>query len=276
MTVPGTNRTKVWSFTVAIAILWWAGAPVQSVKAQDASAAVSDTPYDSIVARNIFGLLPIVKPDPGANQPPADPPPKITPDGIMTIFGRDQALFKVANKPKPGQPVKEDSYVLAEGERQDGIEVVKINHLDGVITFNNHGTVQELALIPAKESRPPSAMGGGSANPSNSAITHRPFRPGMGMMAPAVPGTRAGSGAYRGGGAYDGTNPMGAGYESPHAQQSQQNIENNVINAARDMAIIEHNRIVTQGLVNQGKLPSPAVQNSYENGNSPQVPAVEK
>lgn len=137
-------------------------------------ATVADMPYSSIVARNMFGLLPIPKVDPRDNEPPPDPPPKITPTGIMTIFGRDQALFKVANKPKPGQPAKEDAYVLAEGERQDDIEVVRINHVDGVITFNNHGTTQELDLVPVKEgSAPPSGPGEG--------------RPGPGMFRPGVP-----------------------------------------------------------------------------------------
>jgi hypothetical protein len=127
------------------------------------SSAAADSPYATIVARNMFGLVPIPPPDPDAGKPPVEPPPKITPNGIMTIFGKDQALFKVANKPKPGQPAKDDSYVLAEGERQDDITVVKINHVDGIITFDNHGTTQELALVPAKESGPGGGPGGPGA-----------------------------------------------------------------------------------------------------------------
>src|SRR5580700_7335033 len=124
-----------------------------TARSQDAGAAgATDTadaankPYATIVARNMFGLLPIPPPDTNPPAPPVDPPPKITLNGIMTIFGRDQALYKVANKPKPGQQAKEDAYVLSEGERQDDIEVIKINHMDGIVTFNNHGTVQELPL----------------------------------------------------------------------------------------------------------------------------------
>jgi hypothetical protein len=136
-----------------------------------AGAASPDTPYASIVARNMFGLLPIPPPpDPAANQPPPEPPPKITPNGIMSIFGKDQALFKVANKPKPGQPAKEDAYVLAEGEMQDEITVVKINKDEGMITFNNHGVMQDLALVPSKD-----AGGGGGAGPG-------PGNPGGPMM----------------------------------------------------------------------------------------------
>jgi len=151
----------------------------------------ADSPYASIVARNMFGLVPIPPPDPNAGKPPADPPPKITPTGIMTIFGRDQALFRVATKTKPGQPAKDDAYVLSEGERQDGIEVVKINHGDAIITFDNHGTVQELPLIPSKESDggpgPGAARGFGGAAPSMPGVAIP--RPGLRM--PGGPGMPA-------------------------------------------------------------------------------------
>lgn len=149
----------------------------------------SDTPYASIIARNMFGLVPIPPPDPNAGLPPPDPPPKITPNGIMTIFGRDQALFKVADKPKPGQPAKDNSYVLAEGERQDDIEVLKINHTDGIITFNNHGTVQELPLVAAKDAGGPA--GGSGGGPGNGGGIPRPGfgnrpAPSFGAMRPAM------------------------------------------------------------------------------------------
>ncbi len=154
---------------IAVALLLAVGVWAQD--ATDAAATSADKPYTTIVARNMFGLLPIPPQDTNPPAPPVEPPPKITPNGIMTIFGRDQALFKVANKPKPGQPAKEDSYVLSEGERQDGIEVVKINHESGSITFDNHGTIQELSLVPAKDTG--SAPGGGG--------------PGMGVPMGGIP-----------------------------------------------------------------------------------------
>jgi len=145
-------------------------------------ASSADTPYASIVARNMFGLVPIPPPDPNAGKPPADPPPKITPTGIMTIFGRDQALFRVANKPRPGQPAKEDAYVLSEGERQDGIEVVKIDHEDAIITFDNHGTVQELPLIPSKDNEGGPGSSGGPRGFGGGA----PTMPGVGIPRPGL------------------------------------------------------------------------------------------
>ena len=157
-------------------------------RTQDATASA---PYASIVARNMFGLLPIPPPDPNAGQPPADPPPKITPTGIMTIFGREQALFRVANKPKQGQPAREDAYVLAEGERQDEVEVVKIDSVSRVITFNNHGAVQELPLETAKESGSGLGGGGGRMGFGASAV---PMRPGIrGIPPPNMGGNTLGN-----------------------------------------------------------------------------------
>ena len=107
---------------------------------------LSNNPYAPIVVRNIFGLNP---PLPADADQPAEPPPKITPNGIMSIFGQLQVLFKVAGTAKPGQPAKDDSYILSEGQRQDEIEVVHIDEKAGLVTFNNHGTVQELSLVKA-------------------------------------------------------------------------------------------------------------------------------
>jgi len=116
-------------------------------------------PYAPMVVRNIFNLNPPLPPaDPNA----AAPPVQITPNGIMTIFGQLQVLFKVAPS-KPGD--KENSYILTEGERQDDIEVTKIDEKAGIVTFNNHGIVQALPLVPATPSSTP-VPSFGSAIPS--------------------------------------------------------------------------------------------------------------
>jgi hypothetical protein len=144
-----------------------------------ASAAV-DNPYAPIVARNIFGLVPIPTNNPADAGPPPIPPPKITPNGIMTLFGKLQVLFKVANPPKPGQPPKEDSYVLGVGERQDEIEVQKIDEPAATITFNNHGTIQELPLVAG------TASGAGAA-PAMPTFNFAP--PPVAIPAPAAGGS---------------------------------------------------------------------------------------
>jgi hypothetical protein len=106
-----------------------------------------NNPYTPIVAHNMFGLNP---PQTAAASADVNPPPKITPTGIMTIFGSRQVLFTVDGAGKPGQsPGKSGSYILSEGQRQDDIEVTRINEKSGVVTFNNHGVVQEIPLTKA-------------------------------------------------------------------------------------------------------------------------------
>lgn len=140
----------------------------------------ANNPYQDIATRNVFGLVPIpVAPPPGA-EAEENGLPKITPNGIQTIFGKLQVLFKVADpKAKPGE--KEDCYVMTEGERQDGIEVQKIDEKGAVITFDNHGRIQTLALVEGKAS-------GGTPPPTESG------RPGVPRL-PNVPTANAGQGA---------------------------------------------------------------------------------
>ena len=190
-----------------------------------------DSPYAGIVARNMFALVPIPPPDPNAGLPPVDPPPKITPTGIMTIFGRDQALFSAApDKPKSGQAPKESSYVLAEGERQDDIEVVKIDHDIDIITFNNHGVIQELPLVASKDVDAGPGPGGrpGGVGPDGQ-------KPDSGRRNPRMLG--------RG---LAGANPDLSGSLRKAAtgsgNQGGTNIEDQVMAAARQMKAIEEQR----------------------------------
>ncbi len=116
-----------------------------------ARAEMADNPYQPIVTRNVFALVPIptnVPVDPSS----LIPPPKITPNGIMTLFGNVQVLFKVAGVARPGMPPKDESYVMSVGDREDDIEVEKIDEKSATITFNNHGSIQELGLTPATDS----------------------------------------------------------------------------------------------------------------------------
>jgi hypothetical protein len=102
-------------------------------------------PYAPIAERNIFGLNP-----PQTVTPPApEPPSKITLNGIMTIFGTAQALFIVDVPPRPPAPATQKSYIFSEGQGQDDIEVTHIDEKKSVVTFNNHGIVQEIPLVKA-------------------------------------------------------------------------------------------------------------------------------
>jgi len=132
---------------------------VLNAGARAADGVLPNNPYAPIAVRNVFGLNPPLPVDPNATQ--TDPPPKITPNGIMSIFGQLQVLFKVAGTAKPGQPAKDESYILSEGQRQDEIEVVQIDEKNGLVTFNNHGTVQELPLAKAGPAGGPATPGPG-------------------------------------------------------------------------------------------------------------------
>lgn len=123
-----------------------------------ADAAPSGNPYESIVARNVFGLNPIPKTDPNA-APPGPPPPKITVTGITTIFGPAEALFKVEGVIRDGKK-QDESYIFTEGEEQDNVEVTKIDVQKAVVTFINNGVQQEIPLANGV------ATGGSSSEPS--------------------------------------------------------------------------------------------------------------
>lgn len=232
-------------------------AAMASALARADDLAMSGNPYSSISERNIFALVPIPTNPPVAEGPPVDPPPKITPNGIENIFGTMEVLFKVAHKPEPGQPASEDSMVLSVGERDDDIEVTKIDDQAGIITFINHGVVQELPLADAPKLNAPA--GGGGPTMGGIPIPGRP--PGGGGIGL---GGRGGLGvpSSNGGGAgsiLSSAPPSPTGYgvaatgNSPANSEGQ--IEDQVLSAAQKLAQMELNRIDTQPLVDQGKMP---------------------
>jgi hypothetical protein len=125
-------------------------------------------PYAPIVTRNVFNLVP---PPPPPDPNPPEPPkniPKITPTGIQSINGLVKVLFKASGgAAKPGQPANKDEYfILPQGQRKEGIEVVKIDQQNGIITFDNHGIMQTNPLVNAPSSGgAPAASAPGANNP---------------------------------------------------------------------------------------------------------------
>lgn len=128
----------------------------------------SDDPYGAIVGRNLFALKPPEKaPNPEDNKPP---PPKITLQGITSVLGRRQVLFKASVSPKPGEPAKELALVLSEGQSENEFEVLEIDEESGTVKFNNHGTIQSLSLEKDGSKLPagvmPPAMSASGAQPA--------------------------------------------------------------------------------------------------------------
>jgi hypothetical protein len=155
--------------------------------------ALNDNPYNAIVTRNIFGLNPPQAVD--TTPPPVEPPIKITPNGIMTIMGQSQVLYKTSVTGKPDQ-----SYMLSEGQAEDEIEVVKIDEKDGLITFNNHGIQEQLALSTSSSA---AASAPGQAVPG--------FNPVSGISMPAIGGQNGFNPAINGGVNNPGGRGLGGG-----------------------------------------------------------------
>lgn len=150
-------------------------------------------PYAGIVERNVFALTK-APPLPSTEPPPA-PPKKIILTGIMQAFGKKQVFFKTPPTGRPGEPAKETTYMLSEGERAGEIEVVEINVVAGTVKFNNHGqpddrSLEKDGLKPQGGGPVPGAMpmaaGGFPAVPNMAA-------PNFGTPAGGVPGAPASS-----------------------------------------------------------------------------------
>ncbi len=225
-----------------------------AVTAKADNMSVTANPYTPIIVRNIFSLVPMPT-NPPPDVKPLDPPSKITPNGIMSLFGQLQVLFKVAQPAKPGKPAQDQSYVMSEGERQDDIEVTKIDEQAGMITFNNHGVIQELPLTAAPNLSTPAApapqFGGG----------------GRGFIPPAGPL------GFRGGLPREGQNPtagnpstgnnfsnpsssaasLGYGAANNNGYNNSQSSES--LSPEAQAILMEKSRIDTQDLVNQGQMP---------------------
>ena len=158
-------------------------------------AVTADNPYGTIIARNVFGLLP--PPTNPPDQKPPDPPVKITPNGIMNIFGQWQVLFKTTGGAKPGQPAKDQSYMLSEGQQEDDIEVVKIDQKASIVTLINHGIEQKLPLANTPASNASAPAPGGAPGQS---FPNFPGRPGIGGGSPGGSFTTFGGGTVPFGG----------------------------------------------------------------------------
>ena len=112
-----------------------------SLHAESVVANTAGSTYSPIVARNIDGLNSPMPPDPNAAAE-ADLP-KITVNGIMSGFGN---LKKVLFKATVSKSGKDLCYVLDQGQREDDIEVLRIDEKSGTVQFSNHGIQQNVVL----------------------------------------------------------------------------------------------------------------------------------
>ena len=102
------------------------------------NAAVSH-PSARIVVQNVFDLNPRATPTQQTN--PAVP--RLFLAGIVTITGK-KALIDTELQAKPGEPAKEEHFMLAEGERKGDLEVVAIDEKAGTVKVTWAGTPASL------------------------------------------------------------------------------------------------------------------------------------
>jgi len=138
-------------------LLWIAGSLAVAVTTD--AITQDSSPFDRIVVRNVFSLKsPAPPPDPELLKPA---PPTIELQGTSTILGK-LVLFKV-KATRPGD--KDESYILSEGQRKDGIEVKVIDEKSGSIQFDNHGTLQILTMAENSSKPSKSPVAGGIPRP---------------------------------------------------------------------------------------------------------------
>lgn len=215
------------------------------------TASTPDNPYSNIIERNLFGLRP---PPPLVNPKSLESAqvPKILLTGITTILGNKRALLKVQYAARPPEPQHEESYILAEGQRDGDVEVISVDENAGTVLVNNHGTQQNLDFVnngvklpnasslPGATAPPPGAPGPPPAaamnipppmpgNPGLRQIPTRPIRTG------AAPGTSPGMGGMNG---MNGMGGMGAGGPQAFPGQAQQQ----QLNPEQQMLLIEAQR----------------------------------
>jgi len=119
-----------------------------------ASPELAGNPYREIVARNAFHLE-----APPLPVPVLEPSPEITLNGLSAVFDKKFALFKADKK----------NYMLAEGERAGGIELLSVDLAARAVRMKVNGIVQIVMLSKAPD---------------------LPFRPALAATSPdgAVPG----------------------------------------------------------------------------------------
>jgi hypothetical protein len=101
-------------------------------------------PYELIALRNVFAL--VAGPKPLVVDPVRPPLPKVILTGIASVLGHKLALLKVQFSAKPGEPAREVNLLLTEGQRESGIEVVRIEEKPGRVELNNSGILTTLTF----------------------------------------------------------------------------------------------------------------------------------
>jgi hypothetical protein len=144
-----------------------------------ASGACAQTnPFEAILTKNIFGLVPIPPPP----EQPKPALPKITLTGITTVTGPARALLKMAPPAGASNPGGERFFNLKAGEREGDLEVLEINEKPGSVVVNYSGTTITLVFEPEK----PNSAGPAASTAPHVALAAEPVPPPLPGVSPEV------------------------------------------------------------------------------------------
>jgi hypothetical protein len=132
-----------------------------NTSAKAATPAPSEHPYQGIVARNLFGLIPV--PVPSIVAPKSRPLPKIVLTGIVSGFFPSRAVMKISLPPKPGEPAREQSCSLTVGERDGDLELLEIREKSGSVRVRYAGEEVPISFGPLDNVVRPAAASGNAA-----------------------------------------------------------------------------------------------------------------
>lgn len=243
---------------------------------------VMDNPYNPIVERNVFDLHdPPPPPEPKSTNAP---PPNIHLTGITTILGKKQAYFMVQSAPMGGKPAQDKYMTLAEGQRQEMLEVLEINPKSKLVKISNSGNISTITFETNKiafNGNPGGAAGGANfqphvgglqpAQPGGPAPNYYPNNPAVAPPRPMRPTTTSDATPYGGaGGQYGGyqanaSGNIASGYGNT-AYNNYNNYNQGVQNTARQpvapvmdpeqqIVLMELQREATKQQVSTGQMP---------------------
>jgi hypothetical protein len=124
-------------------LVWLASTLLLHASARAAVADAASNPYQSILAGNVFRLKPLVV---SIRETPPVALPKIILAGITTFPNGRSVLLKVRVPAGTGEPAREWSCILTEGQRAGPVEVLQIDERAGSVKVNNSGTVMVLTF----------------------------------------------------------------------------------------------------------------------------------
>src|SRR5262245_36097874 len=108
---------------------------------------VTANPYQPIIDRNVFGLR-VVERVEVVVTPPSVVPPKVSLIGITTVLTSKRAILRVLFPANQASPAVDRCLILAEGQREGEIEIIKIDETAGSVALTYVSELRTVAFEP--------------------------------------------------------------------------------------------------------------------------------